>query len=106
MMTCQQTTTETLKRVYEETMLRVNILECKNFDVNNTDCHDGNTCQAKPQLKNRVIRDCVSMTVELLGKVNRPTHFFYLAVAVEAAKNSFIKSLSIFMKRETLQKTP
>ena len=39
-----------------------------------------------------------------LGKVNRPTIFFYLAVAVVGAKISFIKSLSIFMKRETLQK--
>ena len=39
-----------------------------------------------------------------LGKVNRPTMFFYLAVAVVGAKISFIKSLSIFMKRETLQK--
>ena len=72
-MTSQQTTTETLKKVCEETMSRVDILEGKSFDVNktdcqdgnNTDCHDGNTRQAKPQHKNRVIRDCVSMTVEL-----------------------------------------
>ena len=33
-----------------------------------------------------------------------PYNFFYLAVAVVGAKISFIKSLSIFMKRETLQK--
>ena len=33
-----------------------------------------------------------------------PYIFFYLAVAVVGAKISFIKSLSIFMKRETLQK--
>ena len=39
-----------------------------------------------------------------VGKVNRPTIFFYLVVAVVGAKISFIKSLSIFMKRETLQK--
>ena len=39
-----------------------------------------------------------------LGKVNRPTICFYLAVALVGAKISFIKSLSIFMKRETLQK--
>ena len=33
-----------------------------------------------------------------------PYIFFYLAVAVVGAKISFIKSVSIFMKRETLQK--
>ena len=60
-MTCQQTTTETLKKVCEETMSRVDILEGKSFDVNNTDCHDGNTRQHK----NRVTRDCASITVEL-----------------------------------------
>ena len=38
-----------------------------------------------------------------LGKVNRPTIFFYLAVAVVVAKISFVKNLSIFKKRETLQ---
>ena len=43
-------------------------------------------------------------TARSVGKVNRPTMFFYLAVAVVGAKISFIKSLSIFMKRETLQK--
>ena len=55
-MTCQQTTTETLKKVWKETMSRVDILESKSFDVNNTDCYDGNTRQAKPQHKNHVIR--------------------------------------------------
>ena len=39
-------------------------------------------------------------TLCCLGKVNRPTMFFYLAVAVPVvgAKSSFIKSLSIFVK--------
>ena len=46
-------------------MSRVDILEGKSLDVNNTDCNDGNARQAKPQHKNRVIRDCVSMAVEL-----------------------------------------
>ena len=39
-----------------------------------------------------------------LGKVNRLTIVFYLAVAVVGVKISFIKRLSIFMKRETLKK--
>ena len=47
---------------------------------------------------------CIEASACDLGKVNRPTIFFYLAVAVVGAKISFIKSLSIFMKRETLQK--
>ena len=38
-----------------------------------------------------------------VGKDNRPTIFFYLAVAVVGAKISFVKNLSIFKKRETLQ---
>ena len=39
-----------------------------------------------------------------LGKVNRPTMFFYLAVATSTAKISLGRNVSIFMKRETLQK--
>ena len=39
-----------------------------------------------------------------LGKVIRPTIFFYLAVAVVGAKISLGRNISIFMKRETLQK--
>ena len=39
-----------------------------------------------------------------VGKVNRPTMFFYLAVATSTAKISLGRNVSIFMKRETLQK--
>ena len=40
----------------------------------------------------------------VLGKVNRPTMFFYLAVATSTAKISLGRNGCIFMKRETLQK--
>jgi len=40
----------------------------------------------------------------VVGKVNRPTMFFYLAVATSTAKVSLGRNVSIFMKRETLQK--
>ena len=39
-----------------------------------------------------------------VGEVNRPTMFFYLAVATSTAKISLGRNVSIFMKRETLQK--
>ena len=39
-----------------------------------------------------------------IGKVNRRTMFFYLAVATSTAKISLGRNVSIFMKRETLQK--
>ena len=39
----------------------------------------------------------------VLGKVNRPTMFFYLAVATSTAKISLGRNVSIFMKCETLQ---
>ena len=50
-----------------------------------------------------VLAPWLNASTGAVGKVNRPTIFFYLAVAVVGAKISFIKSLSIFMKRETLQ---
>ena len=47
---------------------------------------------------------CAEEATMPIGKVNRPTMFFYLAVATSTAKISLGRNVSIFMKRETLQK--
>ena len=59
-----------------------------------------------PVSKLVVYRGIINDVTLWLGKVNRPTIFFYLAVAVVGAKISFVKKPKYFQETRNLTNTP